>query len=129
MAFSPDNRRIVMTGTFSRVMFVQTTWDVETGECLAQVEAAGDAAAIAAGNERCPLLVVTEGAIESTPQARVLLARTGETVVCFPAFLWCITSHPDGWAWTGSSGRHLYYFRLEGDVPIPRSGGAPATHK
>jgi hypothetical protein len=93
-------------------------WDVESGDCLKEIQGSGDVAAIAG-----PASVFVWRWMSRNSETVIERASGDEAVAWFPAQLENLATHPSGRIWAGSMGNHLYVIRLEGEPhSIPRGG-------
>ena len=84
-------------------------WDAEPGEYVEDIRGSGEAATIAAGPD-----AFSFRALAREQETVVEDARTGRPVARFPEALRKIVTHPNGGAWAGAVGNHLYILTLEG---------------
>ncbi len=84
-------------------------WDAVSGECREVIQGWGDVEAIAAGPSRLPFRALHRG-LETVIED----AATAAPIAWFPVPLDHISTFPNGRAWVGTSGNHLYIITLEG---------------
>jgi WD40 repeat protein len=113
VAFTADGKEIVTHSRFGTPFLSEThtscVWDERSGVCLKTLQGMGGFPAVCAGSRW--------QAVIRGPEVEITSAETGQVVVRFPAALECLTAHPSGRIWAGSSGKHLYHFALEGSEP------------
>jgi WD40 repeat protein len=113
VAFTADGQQIVTLSRSGKPFLSEThtsrVWDERSGVCLKTLQGIGSFPAICAGSRW--------QAVIRGPEVEITSAETGQVVVRLPAALECLTAHPSGRIWAGSSGKYLYHFALEGSEP------------
>src|SRR5262249_52738922 len=113
VAFTADGQQIVTLSIsgepFLSETYTSRVWDERSGVCLKPLQGMGSFPAVCAGSHW--------QAVIRGPEVEITSAETGQVVGRFPAVLGCLTAHPSGRIWAGSSGKHLYHFALEQSEP------------